>query len=144
MSGHPELKALNLDQARFVALLAKEARVERDEFIGRVPDKDLAGRKSRRSELDATVAAAAEVPLSQTSQLVALREAITTLSPEGRSELYALMRIGQGNLAAQKWHRGLTEATTLGDETVAATLLEDPDLHDHLAKGLFEANLVPR
>ena len=107
MSGHPELKALNPDQARFVALLAKEARVERDEFIGRVPDKDLAGRKTRRSELDATVAAAAEVPLSETSQLVALREAITTLSPEGRSELYALMRIGQGNLAAQKWHRGL-------------------------------------
>ncbi len=142
MSGHPELKALNPDQARFVALLAKEARVERDEFIGRVPDKDLAGRKARRSELGATVAAAAEVPLSESSQLVALREAIATLSAEGRSELYILMRIGQGNLAAQKWHRGLNEATALGDETVAAALLEDPDLHDHVTKGLFEANLA--
>jgi hypothetical protein len=76
------------------------------------------------------------------SQLTMLREAIDALSPAGRSELYALMRVGQGELAAKKWNRGLAEAGTLGDETVTATLIEDPDLHDHLMKGLYEAKLA--
>jgi hypothetical protein len=52
------------------------------------------------------------------------------------------MRIGQGHLAAKKWHLGLSESKTLGDETVFAALIEDPDLHDHLTKGLYEANLA--
>lgn len=38
----------------------------------------------------------------------------------------------------KKWHRGLTEAETLGDDAVIAALLGDPDLHDHLIKGLYE------
>jgi hypothetical protein len=29
----------------------------------------------------------------------------------------------------------------LGDETVTAAIIEDPDLHDHLTKGLYEAKL---
>jgi Protein of unknown function (DUF3775) len=75
-------------------------------------------------------------------QVVILREAINILSPAGRSELYALMRIGQGALAPRKWHRGLVEAENLGDETVKAALIEDPDLHDHLMKGLYETKLA--
>jgi len=51
------------------------------------------------------------------------------------------MRIGQGALAADTWHRGLVEAVTLGDETVTETLVEDPDLHDHLMKALYETRL---
>lgn len=51
------------------------------------------------------------------------------------------MRIGQSNLAAKKWHRGLSEAETLGDDTITAAFLEDADLHDNLAKGLDEAKL---
>jgi hypothetical protein len=39
---------------------------------------------------------------------------------------------------AKKWHRGLVEAENLGDEAVTATLIEDPDLHDHLMKSLYE------
>ena len=51
------------------------------------------------------------------------------------------MRIGQGDLAAKKWHDGLVEAETLGDETVVAAIMENPDLHDHIMKGLYEADL---
>jgi hypothetical protein len=76
------------------------------------------------------------------SQAVALREAIATLSPMARSELYALVRIGQGDLAAKQWHRGLSETSLLGDETIAAALVEDPDLHDHIMKDLYEAELA--
>ena len=71
-----------------------------------------------------------------------LREAIVGLTPEGRSELFALMRVGQGDLAVQEFHRGISEAATLGDETVTASLMEDADLHDHLMKGLYEAKLA--
>lgn len=46
------------------------------------------------------------------------------------------MRVGQGELGARQWHRGLVDAATLGDETVTALFIEDPDLHDHLAKGI--------
>ena len=73
------------------------------------------------------------------SQTTALREAIAALSERARSELYTLMRIGQGHLAAKKWHRGLSEAALLGDQTIMAAIIEDADLHDHIMKGLYEA-----
>jgi len=136
------LKELNEDQAHFVALLAKAARVERDAFIASVPEDDLGGMKPARGEHNPTTALGfAEFP-ADASQVAALREALDALSSAGRSELYALMRIGQGDLAAQKWHRGLVEAATLGDETATAALLEDPDLHDHLMKGLYEIKVA--
>ena len=75
-------------------------------------------------------------------QTAALREAIVTLSPMARSELYTLVRIGQGDLAAKKWHRGLSEASLLGDEQVTAAITEDPDLHDHIMKALYEADFA--
>lgn len=70
-----------------------------------------------------------------------MREAVASLSPTARAELYTLMRIGQRDLAAQKWHRGMSEAAMLGDATVVGAMLEDVDLHDHLMKGLYEADL---
>jgi len=62
-------------------------------------------------------------------------------APAARAELYALIRIGQGHLAAATGHQGIVEAEMLGDETVTTTIAEDPDLHDHIAKGLYEAKL---
>jgi hypothetical protein len=56
--------------------------------------------------------------------------------------LYTLMRIGQGDLAANKWHRGLSEAAALGDQTITAAINADPDLHDHLMKALYQADLI--
>jgi len=51
------------------------------------------------------------------------------------------MRIGQGRLAAKKWDRGLTEAEVLGEDTITTAIVEDTDLHDHIAKGLCGAKL---
>ena len=33
------------------------------------------------------------------------------------------------------------EAELLGDEAVVTAIANDPDLHDHIAKGLYEAKL---
>jgi hypothetical protein len=51
------------------------------------------------------------------------------------------MRVGQGDFGAKDLRRGASEAYRLGDETISAAMLEDADLHDHITKGLYEANL---
>lgn len=135
------LHDLNLDQARFVALLAKAARAERDALLGHGPDRDLSKTTAARGERNPTAALGFDPLPAQNRQLAALRDALGALTPAARSELYVLMRIGQGHLAADKWHRGMQEAQSLGDTTVAGTLIEDPDLHDHVLKGLYEARL---
>ncbi len=135
------LQDLNVDQARFVALLAKAARAERDAMLGHGNGLDLGEAKAARGERNPTAALGFDPLPEQARQLAALREALGTLTAEARSELYVLMRIGQGHLAAQKWHRGLQEAQALGDATVTGTLIEDPDLHDHVLKGLYGARL---
>jgi hypothetical protein len=133
------LRALNTDQARFVALLAKAARAQRDDLLGNVAEDDLAPFNAARGEHNPTALLGFEPLRPGASQTEALRKAIATLSTQARSELYTLMRIGQGDLAAQKWHRGLSEAKLLGDDTITAAIVEDPDLHDHIMKGLYEA-----
>ncbi len=137
------LKDLNADQARFIALLAKTARMQRDAILGNVAEADLDGVTPERGEHNQTAELGLETfaAESDSSPAAALREAVASLSPMARQELYTLMRVGQGQLGAKKWHRGLSEAAALGENTVTATMLEDADLHDHLAKGLYELKL---
>ena len=134
------LKALNTDQVRFIALLAKAGRIARDELLGNVGEDqlELAELKPARGEHNPTAALGLAV---DAPQIAALRDALASLTSVGRTELYALMRIGQNQLAVGKWYRGLREAERLGDETITAALLEDVDLHDHLMKGLYEGRL---
>jgi hypothetical protein len=134
-------KELNVDQARFIAILAKAARAQRDALLGDIDEDALAEFKPARGEHNPTAALGYE-PLSPADlQMEALRKAVAALSEPARREVYALMRVGQGHLAANKWHRGLSEAEALGDETVTAAIMEDVDLHDHITKGLYEAEL---
>jgi uncharacterized protein DUF3775 len=135
------LKDLNVRQARFIALLARTAREQRDSLLGHVAEDDLDGAMPGRGEHNPTAELGFEPLPPEASQTAALREAIATLSDTARRELYALMRIGQGDLAVKKWYRGLREAEMLGQETITAAIIEDPDLHDHITKGLYEAKL---
>ena len=134
------LKDLNVDQARFVALLAKAARAERDVLLGHGLDKDLGETIATRGERNPTAALGFDPLPADDSQLKALRDALGSLTEGARSELYVLMRIGQGHLGAKTWHRGIEEARLLGDAAIAGALIEDPDLHDHLSKGLYQAD----
>ena len=136
------LKMLKRRQARFIALLAKVVRDERDALLGNVSEKELGEPKPGRGEHNPTAALGFE-PLPQDSaQVLALREAVTILSPAARSELYTLMRIGQGHLGAKNWDRGIAETELLGDEAITASLTEDVDLNDHLSKGLYELKIL--
>jgi hypothetical protein len=122
---------LNADQARWIAILAKAARMARDQLLGNVPEQDLARTTPTRGERNPLAAIGLDSLPSETSTVTALQEAIASLSPAARSELYALMRIGQGQVAPRKWHHGISDAA----------LVEDPDLHDHLTKALYELKL---
>ena len=136
------LRTLNRGQVRFIALLAKAARDERDSLLGNIREKELGEPKPERGEHNPTEALAFE-PLPQGSpQLLDLREVITGLSPEARSELYALMRIGQAPFGARDWDLALSEAGAMGDEGITALLTSDVDLHDHLLKGLYELKVA--
>jgi hypothetical protein len=137
------LKDLHVDQARFIALLANTARAQRDALLGNVAENDLDGPTPGRGEHNPTAELGVEaLPADVSQPAAALREAISSLSEPARRELYALMRIGQGHLAAKKWDRGLSEAEMLGDNAITAAIIDDPDLHDHVMKGLYEAKLA--
>jgi Protein of unknown function (DUF3775) len=133
------LKVLSIDQARFIALLARNARTQRDAVLGHVAERNLGGEEAARGEHNRTAALGLDpLPADALQPAAALSDAVASLPVGGRHELYALMRIGQGHLAAGKWHRGLSEAAALGDAAVSAAIMDDPDLHDHLAKGIYE------
>jgi hypothetical protein len=136
------LKELRVDQARFIALLGRTARTQRDALLGNVAEDDLGGMTPGRGEHNPTAELGLEPLPANASQLDALRDAITSLSDMARRELYVLMRVGQGDLATKKWYRGLSESELLGQDTITAALLEDADLHDHLTKALYEAKLA--
>ena len=137
------LNDLHVDQAHFIALLARTARAQRDALLGNVAEDDLDGPTPARGEHNPTAELGVEpLPADASKPAAALREAISSLSEPARRELYALMRIGQGHLAAKKWHHGLSEAEMLGDNAITAAIIDDPDLHDHVTKGLYEAKLA--
>jgi Protein of unknown function (DUF3775) len=136
------LRELNVDQARFIALLARTARTQRDAVLGNVAESDLGGVTPGRGEHNPTAELGYEPLAAEALQTAALRDAIVSLSAMARRELYVLMRIGQGHLAASKWRRGLSEAEALRENAVVAAIIDDADLHDHLAKGLYEIKLT--
>jgi len=114
---------------------------QRDALLGNVAEEDLDGVTPGRGEHNPTAELGFEPLAAEDSQTAVLREAIASLSAAARQKLYVLMRIGQGHVAAKKWHRGLSEAEALGQDAITAAIMDDADLHDHLAKGLYEANL---
>jgi len=135
------LKSLNRDQVHFIALLARTARTQRDAVLGNVAEADLGGVTPERGEHNPTAELGLDPLRGDTAQPAALSDAIASLPTAARYELYALMRLGQGQLSARQWHSGLAEAEALGETAVTAAIIDDPDLHDHLAKGLYEARL---
>ena len=90
------LTDLNVDQAHFIALLARTARTQRDALLGNVAEVDLGGVMARRGEHNPTAELGLEPLAAEASPTAALRDAIASLSATARQELYALMRVGQG------------------------------------------------
>ena len=116
--------------------------MQRDSLLGHAAERNLGGTAAGRGEHNPTAELGFDPLSAENLQTSALREAIASLSAAARQELFALMRIGQGHLAAKQWHRGLTGAQALGENAVTAAITDDADLHDHITKGLYEAGLA--
>ncbi len=132
------LQQLTSEQAQQIAALAKAVRQARDALLDNVPDEDLGEPQAARGEHNPTAAFALDPLPPDDPSVAALQQALRALAPAARSELFVLMRMGQGDFAINDWDRALSEAELLGEETVTAALIEDLDLHDHIAKGLYE------
>ena len=77
------LKDLNVDQARFIALLAKTARTQRDAVLGHVAEEHLDGLLPGRGEHNPTVELGLDPLPAEASQTTALRP----LAPAARAVL---------------------------------------------------------
>lgn len=132
------LQQLTEEQAWRIAGLAKAVRKARDALLDNVPDEDLGEPPAARGEHNPTAAFALDPLPPDDPSLAVLRQAVAALAPGARSELFVLMRMGQGDFAITDWDRGLSEAELLGDGTVMGAIIEDLDLHDHITKGLYE------
>jgi hypothetical protein len=136
------LSQLNVDQARFIALLAKAARAQRDSLLGKADEQTLGDERAARGEHNPTAPLGLDPLPDASPPATELLKAVESLTADARAELHTLKRIGEGDLAADKWHRGIAEAALLGDAAVIAGIVEDSDLHDHVMKGLYEAKLA--
>jgi hypothetical protein len=132
------LQQLTEEQARQITALAKAVRKARDALLDNVPDEDMGEPPAARGEHNPTAACALDPLPPDDPAVAALQRALGALEPGARSELFVLMRMGQGDFAISDWDRGLSEAELLGEATVVAALIEDLDLHDHITKGLYE------
>lgn len=135
------LKVLNPSQTRFIALLAKAARAQGDALIGKIAEEDFGEPKPSRGNQDLRANLDLEDLPVDATQNDLLKEAVNRLPGAALQELYALMRIGQGHLAVKTFERGLSEAASIDMAELAQTIVENPDLHDHLAKALYECRL---
>ena len=132
------LEKLTSRQAHLIAQLARVARDARDVLLHGVPEETVSEPYPAKGERDRMGAGGFDVLPADDPAVTALRGAISGLRPAARSELFTLMRIGQGELAPGDWQRGLSEATALGDESIGGILADDIDLQSHLEKGLYE------
>lgn len=132
------LKTLTPSQVHHIAQLAREARQARDALLGAAAETAAGEPHPAKGEHDRIGAGGFDVLPASSPPLSALRAAIGRLRPDARSELYALMRIGQGDLAPGDWREGLSEASRLGDAGVGGLLADDIDLQTHLDRGFHE------
>ncbi len=132
------LHELDVLEIRHVAELAVDLRVLRDRLLEKVPETGLGEPEPERGPHNPAGALAMDPVLSATPPFVALREAIAALPREIREKLWTVAETGGGRYAVPDVATACTEAAGLSDEAIAARLLDDPDLHDVLHKGLYQ------
>ena len=74
----------------------------------------------------------------------ALRDAIEGASDDMRRKLWAVMRTGSGDYAADQWDRAIEGAARLAHSAFISELADEADLHDRLMKGLYELGIAER
>lgn len=132
------LESITIEDVRRIADLAKQARALRDRALVELPERDLGEMKPQRGEHN-PVAEIGFAPLpADHPARVALQQAVAALSDDAGAELLALAWIGRGEYGAKDWERAVPAAAAMLVATGKDFLADEIDLHEELAKGLYE------
>lgn len=132
------LHELDVLEARQIADLAADARKVRDRLLEKVPDAELGEPGPARGEHNPAGTLALNGVLAMQPEFVALREAITALPRDIREKLWVVAQVGRAEVAILGWDEALAQALALSDGDLVSSMVAEPDLHDHLRKGLYE------
>ncbi len=132
------LQVLEVLEARQIADLAADARKVRDRLLEKVPDAELGEPVPARGEHNPAAALGLNGVLVAEPAFAALREAIAALPRDIREKLWVVAQIGRGNVAILDWDVALAGASELSDGELVSIMVAEPDLRDHLRKGLYE------
>ncbi len=132
------LHELDVLEARQIADLAADARKVRDRLLEKVRDEELGEPGPARGEHNPAGALAMNGVLAMQPEFVALRDAIAALPRNIREKLWAVARVGRGDVAILGWDEVLAESVALSDSDLVSSMVAEPDLHGHLRKGLYE------
>ncbi|HBK04465.1 MAG TPA: hypothetical protein DDZ81_01240 [Acetobacteraceae bacterium] len=131
------LNELDVLEARHIADLALDARKVRDRLLEKVREADLGEPKPIRGEHNPAANVELTDVLASEPEFVALNQAIARLPRDMREKIWLVMRVGFGDLGISDWDSAVNAASALTDDDLAVNLAGDPDLHDHLRKGLY-------
>jgi hypothetical protein len=132
------LHELDVLEARQIADLASDARKVRDRLLEKVRDVELGEPVPARGEHNPAAALALNGVLVTEPEFVALREAIAALPRDIREKLWVVAQVGHGDVAILGWDAALGYASELSDDDIVTDMVAEPDLHEHLRKGLYE------
>jgi hypothetical protein len=130
------LHELDILEAGRIADLALDARKVRDRLLEEVPEADLGEPVSERGEHNPAAGIMLDTLLAE-PEFVALRQALAVLPRDIREKLWVVTRIGRGDVAISDWEPAIGETSALTDEDIVTGLLDEPDLHECLRKGLY-------
>ncbi len=135
-----ELDALEVYR---IAELAADARQARERLIEKVPPTALGEPKPGRGPHNPAHDVMLDSVLASKPEFVALREGIVSLPRDILQSVWTVMEIGRERFAAGQWEQALAQASPLRDADIVAALMDEPDLHECLSRGLYVLGMVP-
>jgi hypothetical protein len=135
--GNNMLYELEVLEIRRIADLALDARKVRDRLLEKVPASDLGEPVPARGEHNPGGSVALTEILAAQPEMLALQQAIVALPQDIRQKLWTVSRLGRGDVTRRDWEKASASAALMSDDDMTADLVAEPDLHDHLHKGLY-------
>jgi len=129
-------------EAGHIADLALDARKARDRLLEKIREVDLREPVPVRGEHNPIGDLPLNGEIEAQPEFVTLRQAIAAMPRDIRVKVWGVMHTGRGDITIREWNETISAASLLTDYEIAADLLEDADLHDHVRKGLYKVGVT--
>ncbi|MGE0225369.1 MAG: hypothetical protein AB7F35_28720 [Acetobacteraceae bacterium] len=128
---------LDVLEARRVADLAADARRRRDELMEKVSEESLGEPPPVRGERNPSAGLDVETVLRDQREYIALRDAIGEVPRDIREKLRVVAQVGRDEITAAAADEALAAVSGESDAAILTVMMDNPDLHDHLRRGLY-------